>query len=164
MDHLLTELSDAVRRQESTFLLWNEIFSNATMRTELDEQQKKKIVKIFRQIKSSENKKMFVREFMKSVRQSILNRPKVTRHLLEQMLPPGSFPQSIHKYSNWKKIAPVLDYLRYWLFGAPTRKFQEQFSQYSIPQDSYQLKTSSALLRKPRQWQEPIETMQYLGQ
>ena len=160
---MLIELTDAIRNQENTVSLWEEIFSNATMATQLSEQQKRHVVRIFSQIKKSENKKVFIVEFMKSLRQAILARPKVTRHLLEQMLPPGSFPQSVHKYSNWKKIAPVLDYLRYWFFGAPTRKFQQQLSQYSLPSETYQLKTSSALIRKPRRWQQQIQTMQYLG-
>ena len=164
MEHLLTELSDAIRHQGNTVSLWKEIFASATMSTELNEEQKRHVARIFRQIKRSENKKVFIVEFMKSLRQAILARPKVSRHLLEQMLPPGSFPKSIHKYSNWKKIAPVLDYLRYWFFGAPTRKFQQQLSQYSIPPEMYQLKTTSALIRRPRRWQQQqVQTMEYLG-
>ena len=133
MEHLLSSLSDAIRRHEDTVSLWNELFSRASMTTQLDEQQQKQIATIFNQVKRSEHKKVLVREFMKSLRQAILSRPKVTRHLLEQMLPPNLFPRSIHKYSNWKKVAPVLDYLRYLLFGAPTRKFQEQLSGFITP-------------------------------
>lgn len=187
MNELFGKLSQAIRHQERTSALWDEIFSSATSKTELDEHQKKTIGKIFRQIKTSENKTIFIHEFLKSVQKAILRHPRITRRVLEQMLPVRSFPKSIHKYSNWTKIAPVLDYIRYWLFGPPTSKFQQQLSHYSIPQDisilpnttylrqhkprqdilaptTYPIKIPTALIRRPRWKQEQIQTMQYLGQ
>lgn len=187
MNELLRNLSYAIRRQEETTSFWDEIFSSATMKTEFDEDQKKTISKIFRQIKTSEKKTMLIHEFLSSVQKAILDHPRITRHVLEQMLPVGSFRKSIHKYSNWTKIAPLLDYVHYLVFGPPTSKFQKQLSQYSIPQDisilpktyfrqhkpiqdmkdivlpqTNQLRIPTTLIRRWKQ--EPIQTIQYLGQ
>lgn len=198
MNDLLQNLSRAIRSQEETTEFWDEIFSSATMKTEFNEDEKKTIGKIFRQIKISEKKTMLIHEFLSSVQKAILAHPIITRRVLEQMLPVGSFRKSIHKYSNLSKIAPFLDYVHYLVFGPPTSKFQKQLSQYSIPQDiitrlyisipqdtsilqktylqqrnptqdivlpqTNQLKIPKALIRKPRRKQEPIQTIQYLGQ
>lgn len=188
MNELFLNLSRAIRRQEETTEFWDEIFSSATMKTEFNEDQKKTFDKIVRQIKTSEKKTRLIHEFLSSVQKAILDHPRITRHVLEQMLPVGSFRKSIHKYSNWSKIAPLLDYVHYLVFGPPTSKFQKQLSQYSIEPDilqplltrqpkrtitqdiidielpqTNQLKFSKALIHKPR-WRQPVQTMQYLGQ
>lgn len=160
MDQLLMSVEQGQNTQNN----WTQIFSDIHMKTELSSREKQLITKIFKRMAESEHRSELVQAFMKSVKTSMRKRPRVTRHFLELILPTQAFPRSIHKYSHWKKLAPLIDYIRYGVYGTPTGKFQQQLLRYQPPQQrkvALPKRKQVFLTEQQKQWfsKEPQSTM-----
>lgn len=114
--------------QQLHLIDWDQFFDNSHMKTDLPNTKKKSIHKLILNMVDDENEDV-LDVFLAAVRRSMRKRPRVTRHVLEQILPVGSFPRSIHKYSEWKKLGPLIDYIKYTIYGAPKQKFKQQMLQ-----------------------------------
>jgi len=128
--YFIHELSESVRNGGDTEETWNNIFAVVSMKTTLSDEDQKVLHKIFSMIVRSPNREIMVHSFMKQLKQSTLNHPRITKHFLRQLFPVEMFPRSIHKYSHMSFLGPIFDYMRFLLFQTPTKKFQKQLVQF----------------------------------
>ena len=123
----LQELQRCVRQDEDTRGVWSSVFEQIDMKTTLTDEEHQLLNTIFKNISGRQER---VREFMVQLKRSTLQHPRITKHFLRQIFPVETFRRSVHKFSHLQYIGPVLDYLRFLIFHVPTKKFQQQLSQY----------------------------------
>lgn len=130
----LKSVDNELNQNGDTILLWSELFHSLNMQTSFSDNEKRLFKRIFTRMSNSDKAR---EEFLKRLKAFMKKKPKVMTRFLENVLPPNFFPRSLHRYADLKHISFILNYLRFMLFGIPTKSFQQQLANYAEGIDQF---------------------------